>query len=137
LTTDYDHFDAPPLDDPPEFKPGFATPNDYVLKLANAIDRLASVLERLSISPGAPQTPAQASPSGPPPGPPAAAPGGPVNDTQIKRGKKIYAICRQNEWDIADIGQRVTNHPVNAHSQKWAEADQIAVLDAFKEWGVG
>lgn len=135
MTYDTD-FDAPPPSDAdaPSFRTGLPAPSDYVLKLANAIDRLAAVLERQS-SPGAPQTPAQSQPPGTPTGPPAGAPGG--NETQIKRGKKIYAICRQNEWDIADIGQRVTGRQLNPNSQKWADADQIAVLDAFKEWGVG
>ena len=126
--TTYDYTDAPPLDD--HHAPA-GVPSPDATAISIALNRIATALERLSVSPGG-------APPVPPIGAPAAPPGGPAGDSaQVKRGKKIYAICRQNEWDIADIGQRVTGRAVNPNSQKWAEADQITVLDAFKEWGVG
>lgn len=135
MTYDTD-FDAPPPSDAdaPSFRTGLPAPSDYVLKLANAIDRLAAVLERQS-SPGAPQTPAQSPPPGTPTGPPAGAPGG--NETQIKRGKAIYAKCKNQvpPVDIKAIGEHVTGHEMHWNSQQWSEADQVAVLDSMKAWG--
>jgi hypothetical protein len=141
MTDAWDHPDAPPLDDPPEFNPGFATPNDYVLKLANAIDRLASVLDKLSVSPGGAPAAVQAQPPGPPTGPPAAPPGGSSNGgsktLQQKRGGLIFYACRDHGFPgkAAEVGQQVTGRPMNADSRLWADADQVAVLDAMKAWG--
>lgn len=136
----YDYTDAPPLDDLDAPRPGVPSPDATAICIS--IDRLTQAVNRLAdnrTSPTGAQLPPAAVVPGPQPGPPPGAAGPPVasNETQIKRGKKIYAICRSNEWDIADIGQRVTGRTLNANSQKWAEADQVAVLDAFTQWGVG
>ncbi len=139
----FDDPDAPPLSDDDlgdfgryEGKPGSPSPDAVAVGIG--LNRVAKAIDRLAVALSA----APAIPPGgvhPPPHPPIAGgpPGGPSNETQVKRGKKIYAICKQNEWDIPDIGQRVTGHTVDPNSQKWSEADQVAVLDAFKQWGVG
>ena len=103
-----------------------------ILVLAASLDRVA---EALTANTATPRSGPGAAPGGPPA--PQGAPASNGDSAQVKRGKKIYAICRNNDWDIADIGQRVTNHAMAPNSQKWSEADQIAVLDAFSEWGVG
>ena len=133
-----DSFDAPPpadTDAPPDFRPGFAAPSDYVLKLANAIDRLASVLERLPSS-----SPGGALPPVPSPGPqsPGAPPGGSIDETQVKMSKKVFALCKQNNWDIAEVGQIATGRALGEDSRKWSKADLATVLDVMKtKWGVG
>ena len=137
MTTDYGYTDAPPLGDEDFPLRTAGVPSPDATAICIALNRVAAALERLSVSPGGAPLSAPPLTSGSPSGAAPPPPGGVSNDSQIKRGKKIYAICRQNEWDIADIGQRVVGHAVNPNSQKWAEADQIAVLDAFKEWGVG
>lgn len=135
----FDSPDAPPLADADFVRPGVPSPDATAICIS--LDRMTAAINRLadsrSVSPGGAQTPVPSQPPGMPTGPPAAPPGGTSNETQIKRGKKIFAICRSNEWDIADIGQRVTGRTLNPNSQKWAEADQVAVLDAFTQWGVG
>ena len=135
MTDTFDYPDAPPLSDTDARIPGVPSPD--ATAIAMALNRIAKAIEGLSVSPGG---------APPPTGAPSAPPGGQSNgdDTQIRRGKKIYAICASQsggkptgEWEIGAIGQRVTGHPVNPNSQKWSEADQVAVLDAFKQWGIG
>lgn len=97
-------------------------------RIANALDAMKAP----SAPPGAPQRPA-----GPPTsngGPPPAHKGS--GDTE-KMSKKVFAICKNQGWDIADVGQQLAGHYVGADSRKWSAADLMAVLDGFKEWGVG
>jgi len=108
--------------------------------LADSIDHLAVTSQALSISPGGAQAPTvPASPPAPPSGPPVAPPGAPSNgdDTKTKMGKKVFAICKQNNWDIADIGQRATGRDLGGDSRQWSQSDLAAVLDALKDWGFG
>ena len=108
--------------------------------LAEAIHDLAASIERLSISlqsaPVAP-TPPSAGPGGPPPpGGPTQPPGGSGGtDRQVKMGKKVFAICAQNGWDIADVGGRALGRPIGGDSRKWSMDELTQVLDTFKEWG--
>jgi hypothetical protein len=133
--TPFDSPDAPPLDDYHAPTPGVPSPD--ATAIAIALNRIAAALERLSLSPGGPQQQVQSPPPGTPTGPPVAPPGGTSNETQVKRGKAIYAKCmNQNPpADIKTIGEHVTGHEMHWNSQKWTEADQVAVLDAMKTWG--
>lgn len=109
--------------------------------LYRVLNRIATALEKLaenpsrppSNAPGAPQPPSAQGmpPNGPPPSAPSNGP------DPVKAGKKIYAICREQGWDIPGVGASITGHPMGPNSQKWSSADQIAVLDQFKEWGHG
>lgn len=99
--------------------------------LEQVLTRIAVALEKLS---SAPTSPSQ------PPGPPMASNGPPPRsagngDEQVKRGKKIYAICTEQGANIQETGEHVVGHKLNFNSQKWNEADQLAVLAALKEWG--
>ena len=131
MTTDYDYTDAPPLDDYHAPTPGVPSPDATAISIA--LNRIAAALERLSVSPGG------APASAPPPiAAPSAPPGGPTGGktTQQKRGGLIWGKCKDNNWDVADIGQRVCGRVMPADSRTWPDADQIAVLEAMKEWGV-
>ena len=110
--------------------------SDAILILAREIGRLADAIDHHAVASQALRVPPQApaGPSGPPQpssGPPAAS--GP--SVEEKMGKKVFAICRTNGWEIGDIGERVTGRPIGADSRKWSKADLSAVLDAMKEWG--
>lgn len=110
------------------------------MALSISLNRIADALNRIAdnqVSPGGAPAP-PLSPQGPPSGVSGAPPGG-SDDTQVKKGKAIYAICKKNGWDdIAAIGERVTGRTMNPNSQKWDEADQNRVLDVMKnEWRVG
>jgi hypothetical protein len=48
---------------------------------------------------------------------------------------KVFAICKAQGWDIADIGTRVMQRPMMADSRNWTVEELGAVLDAMKEWG--
>lgn len=122
--TAFDYPDAPPHTDADRI-PGVPSPD--ATAIAIALNRIATALERLSVSPGG-------APS-PPPGTPNGAPSG--DDPRIKMSKKVFAICKQNSWEIGDIGQRVTGRNIGADSRKWSMDDLKSVLDAMKEWGVG
>lgn len=116
-------------------------PFDPMVLLAKAMERLADSIDHLAvasqaISPGGPT----ASAHHPPPivGAPSGPPGGqPQKTSQEKKAAKVFVVCKNNGWDIADIGARVLGRPVSGNSKQWSEGDLNAVLDAFKEWGVG
>jgi uncharacterized protein (DUF2147 family) len=103
--------------------------------LADAVNHLAVASQAARTPPGAAKPPAGAGSTPPGPAPATGPPGGGSGDAQVKRGKKIYAICRQNEWDIKGTGEQITGHVMDPNSQKWSEADQAQVLDQFAEWG--
>lgn len=140
----FDYSDAPPLDDrdvPFAPLPGEPDPNTVangivINRLVHAIEGLTQAIERMGPSGPPGGAPAPAQPPGPS-GPPTAPPGGNNDESQIKRGKAIYAKCmNQNPpADIKAIGQHVTGHPMHGNSQKWTEADQVMVLEAMKTWG--
>jgi hypothetical protein len=114
--------------------PAIYTLANAIGSLAESMDHLAASMQALKLATGGP--PAQSQPPGSPTGAPSGSPGG--DSPQVKRGKKIYAICKQNEWDIPSTGAQITGHPMNANSQKWDDADQILVLNHMKnEWNVG
>jgi hypothetical protein len=132
--TDFDWPDAPAHDDADARIPGVPSPD--ATAIAIALNRIAAAIERL----------AQSSPGGvPAPGPsptgaPSAPPGGPSNgdSTQIKMSKKVFAICKSNNWGIQDVGLCATNRYLGADSRKWSETDLKTVLDVMKrDWGVG
>ena len=106
------------------------------LILAREIGRLADSIDHLAVASQAVRLPAS-SPAGPPagtnppPGPPAAT--GP--SVEEKMGKKVFAICKQNGWDIGDIGERVTGRKIGSDSRTWSKPDLSAVLDQMKDWG--
>jgi hypothetical protein len=102
--------------------------------LANSIDLLAQAIDRLADA----RTAAPGQP-GPPSGPPSAPPAGNGREktTQEKMAAKVYALCKQNNWDMADAMTRATGRDMGADSRKLSEADLGAVLDGFKGWGVG
>lgn len=130
----FDSPDAPPLGDVDAPRPGVPSPDATAICIS--LDRMTAAINRLAdarpVAPGAPQAPASTVP------PPAATPPpGGSNETQVKRGKKIYAVCMGQNRDVKEIGEHVVGHQLNGNSQKWSEADQVAVLDAFKEWGWG
>lgn len=135
MSETWDYTDAPPLDDVDAPRPG--VPSADATAICISIDRLTQAVNRLAE--------ARTSPTGgpQPPGPPPGAAGPPVasggNETQIKRGKKIYAVCMSQESprDVKQIGEHVVGHTLAKNSQQWAEADQVAVLEAFKDWGWG
>jgi hypothetical protein len=53
-------------------------------------------------------------------------------------GKKVFAICKQNGWDIAAVGQQILERPVGGDSRTWTQDDLSRVLDFMKEeWNVG
>ena len=134
MTTDYDYTDAPPLDD--HHAPA-GVPSPDATAISIALNRIATALERLSVSPGGVPASAPAVAPASPNGAPSAPPGGQSDEIQVKRGKKIYAVCMNQspQRDVKQVGEHVTLHAMAGNSQKWSEADQIAVLDAFKEWG--
>lgn len=144
----FDSPDAPPLGDADFVRPGVPSPDATAIcisldRIAKAVERLApqtdlrGLVNGLSVSPGGAQTPVPSQPPGMPTGPPAAPPGGASNETQIKRGKAIYAKCMNQTppANVKAIGEHVVLHTLNGNSQKWDEADQVAVLDAMKSWG--
>jgi hypothetical protein len=105
--------------------------------LVNVLTRIAVALEKLSAAPQ--NAPA---PLGPPPAssvPPNGYGGPPARSgpDPVKMGKKVYAICRAQGWDVQDIGQRILSRSVVPNSQKWSVDDLTKVLDTLKEWGVG
>ena len=51
-------------------------------------------------------------------------------------GKKVFAICKQQNWDIADVGLRATGRDIGGDSRTWSQADLTKVLDTMKE-GLG
>lgn len=136
----YDYTDAPPVDDLDAPRPGVPSPDATAICIS--IDRLTQAVNRLAdnrTSPTGAQPPPAAVVPGPQPGPPPGAAGPPVasNETQIKRGKAIYAKCmNQNPpANVKAIGEHVTGRTLNGNSQKWDETDQVAVLDSMKSWG--
>ena len=103
--------------------------------LASALDHLAASIDHLAVASQALTIPPAVRDPSPPNGPPSAPAG---DDTRTKMGKKVYALCAQNSWDIGDVGQRATGRNIGADSRKWSEADLKTVLDTMKnEWGVG
>ena len=124
------------------------TDPDSRVILANAIDRLADSLDHLAvasqaltITPGGPQSAVLPQPSGAPIGPPAGPPGGndrPAKTRQEKMAAKVYALCKTQNWDMADAMARATGRgDLGADSRQLSEADLAAVLDGFKQWNVG
>jgi len=118
--------------------PGIRTDN-AILILAREIGRLADAMDHLAVASQAFRVPAQAAPG--PAGPRAGASGPPGQlsgpSVEEKMGKKVFAICKGQGWDIADIGQRATGRDIGGDSRKWTRADLAKVLDTLKEWGHG
>lgn len=116
------------------------TDDQAILTLAAQIGNLADAINHLAVASQAARTPPGAAKPPAMPSAPQKPVGVPQGDSeaQIKRGKKIYAVCKsqQPEWDIQSTGENITGHAMNPNSQKWSEADQNAVLDTFSEWGV-
>jgi hypothetical protein len=106
------------------------------------LNRIATALEKLAENPSrppsnAPGVPQPPSAQGTPPqnvGPPPKA-GGSGPDP-VKMGKKCFAICKSQGWDLQQVGEQITGHPMGPNSQKWAFEDLRKVLDQFTEWGV-
>lgn len=121
------------------------TDADSRVILANSIDLLAQAIDRLAeaqqVSPqGAPPSgPGHppATPSGPPGAPVGGNGGKPEKTRQEKMAAKVYALCKQNNWDMADAMARATGRDMGADSRVLSEADLGAVLDGFAQWGVG
>lgn len=128
-----DSFDAPVDDD------FVRTPSPDATAIAIALNNVARAIDRLAqVSPGGAQVSAPSQPSGTPNGAPGAPPGGQSDDTRIKMSKKVFAICKQNNWDIQDVAQRATGRAHGADSRKWSQADLGIVLDVMKtQWGTG
>lgn len=110
------------------------------LDLIAAIEHLARSIDRLASGPPASTGgyTSMGGPTGPPVGqmPPAAAqPPGPGGPNLEGMGKKVFAICRTQGWDIPTVGGQITGHPMAANSQKWSEADLKQVLAQFAAWG--
>jgi hypothetical protein len=143
MSMDAPPYDAPPCDD--DFAPLPDRGLENAVKvLAAQLGNLADSINHLAVASQAARTPpGAAKPPAGPPGPPmpTAGQGGPPagvsgeKTTQQKMGAKVYAICKQNNWDIADVGQRATGRPIGADSRRWTVEELGAVLDAMKEWG--
>jgi hypothetical protein len=111
--------------------------------LAESIDHLAAASQALRL-PGPAKGPPSggvSSPSPTYPGTPAGGgppPADPEEEIRIKMSKKVYWACKNNNWDIAAVGQQILERPVGADSRKWSKADLSHVLDYMKdEWNVG
>lgn len=139
MSTDYE---PPPDDsvfageDEPDFspRPGLVKVPGYNHPLEPYLYRIATALETIAQN-GSRGPSAPPGGSGPPQTVqmPPAAPKGP--DT-TKMGKKVYAVCRAQNWEVPTVGEQITGHPMNPNSQKWSFEDLRKVLDQFTEWGV-
>jgi hypothetical protein len=110
-----------------------------ILTLAQAINALAESNSQLAASNRAPTAILTVPPGAPMPpvaGGPPAAKGGDKTREQ-KMGAKVFAICKQNDWDIASVAAQITGHPMAADSRTWTAVDLGKVLDQFSEWGFG
>jgi hypothetical protein len=112
------------------------TDADSRVILANAIDHLADSIDHMAVASQARALPSQAQPPAPSPAGP---PGGQANGktTQQKMAGKVFAICKQNSWDMQDAMTRAAGRDLGGDSRTLSEADLRVVLDGFKEWGFG
>ena len=138
MTTDYGYTEAPPLGDEDFPLRTAGVPSPDATAICIALNRIAAALERLSVSPGGAPLSAPPLTSGSPSGAAPPPPGGQSDDTKTKMGKKVFAICKQQNWDIADVGLRATGRDIGGDSRTWSQADLTKVLDTMKkDWGVG
>jgi hypothetical protein len=111
------------------------TTANAILVLAASVDRIADALAANTAALQAARTGrATAPPAGPPSGPPPASAAKPEKTTEQKMAGKVWGICKDNDWNQAEICGGILGFPV-PDTRKLSRAQLATILNQFAEWG--